>query len=233
MSPAVTLSIIVPCLNEAEHIGVLVDQLSTVRERGAEVIVVDGGSDDATVALARTRCDVMLVAKRGRAKQMNAGAARAQGEVLWFLHADSVVPDRADDLILDALHAKRRFWGRFDVRIAGSHSLLKVISAAMNLRSRLSGICTGDQGLFVKRHVFEALGGFPDIPLMEDVALAKRLKQLARPVCLRQRIVTSGRRWEKHGVARTTVLMWRLRFAYWRGANPAELALQYAPHTQR
>jgi len=222
------LSIIIPCLNEASRIAEMLGRLAPLRARGAEVIVVDGGSRDDTVALARAGADLVICAARGRAAQMNAGAARARGEILIFVHADSALPPQADGLIIDALTRSRRSWGRFDVSIDGRHPLLRVVEWLMNLRSRLTGIATGDQGLFVTRTLFEAAGGFPLIALMEDIALSKRLKRFSRPACLRHRIVTSARRWEKHGVARTILLMWWLRLAFWLGADPDKLALRYA-----
>jgi rSAM/selenodomain-associated transferase 2 len=223
------LSIIIPCLDEAAEIAATLEALSPMRRRGVEVIVVDGGSSDDTIALAASRADLVLLAPRGRARQMNAGAVRARGEVLLFLHADSSLPERAEDLILEAL-AARGSWGRFDVAIRGEGPLFKLIACFMNLRSRCTGIATGDQALFVTRQLFEQVGGFPDLPLMEDVALTTKLKRRCRPRCLRQRVSTSGRRWQRHGVVRTIVLMWQLRLAYWLGADPHKLASLYVPH---
>jgi rSAM/selenodomain-associated transferase 2 len=222
-----SLSIIIPTFNEAEDIADTLQALAQLRARGAEVIVVDGGSTDDTAARARPGADLVLSAPRGRALQLNAGAARAGGTILLFLHADSVLPPQADTLIVDGLNRTRRNWGRFDVRIAGSHPLLRVVERAMNLRSRWTGIATGDQGVFVTRSLYTAAGGYPEIPLMEDVALAKRLKRFGAPLCLKHRITTSARRWEKHGVLRTILLMWRLRLAYWLGADPKQLAMRY------
>ena len=219
------ISIIVPALDEAQGIEACLAPLQALRARGAEVIVVDGGSRDATRSRAAPLADLVLEAGRGRARQMNAGAARARGDVLLFLHADTLLPEGADRAI-DAAIA-RAPWGRFDVAITGSDPLLAIVAAAMNLRSRLSGIATGDQAMFARREAFLCAGGFPDIPLMEDVALSRRLKRLARPACLRQRVVTSGRRWERRGTLRTIVLMWRLRAAYALGADPRRLARTY------
>ena len=221
------LSIIIPCLDEAEGIAATLVALAPLRARGAEVIVVDGGSRDDTVARATLLADLVIAAPRGRARQMNAGAMRARGEILLFLHADSLPPDAADLLIVDGLKRSRRGWGRFDVAIAGRHPLLRVVERLMNLRSRLTGIATGDHAIFVTRSLFTAAGDYPDIALMEDVALSKRLKRFGPPLCLNHRITTSGRRWEKHGVLRTIILMWRLRLAYWLGADPAKLAVRY------
>jgi rSAM/selenodomain-associated transferase 2 len=221
-----TLSIIMPVLNEAEHIIAALEALAPLRRRGVEVIVVDGGSSDATVQHAQALADRVISAPRGRAVQMNAGAAAADGEVLLFLHADTTLPQNADRLVLDALSKWRQVWGRFDVRING-RAFLTIVATMMNLRSRLTGIATGDQAMFVRRDVFAAVGGFPEIALMEDIALSRRLKQRGRPLRLSQRVITSGRRWQQHGVARTILLMWRLRLAYFFGAEPAALARQY------
>jgi rSAM/selenodomain-associated transferase 2 len=158
---------------------------------------------------------------------MNAGAARASGQVLLFLHADTCLPPAADQLIVDGLQRNGRGWGRFDIAIAGRHRMLGVVAAMMNLRSRLTGIATGDQAIFVSRDAFAACGGYPDIPLMEDIALSRRLRRASRPLCLGQRVTTSGRRWEQGGIHRTILLMWRLRLAYFLGADPAALARRY------
>jgi len=219
------LSIIVPVLDEEAGIAATLQALSVLRARGAEVIVADGASHDRTVALARPLCDRLIVAARGRASQMNAGASAARGEILLFLHADTRLPEDADRLVMDGLEGSGRTWGRFDVSIEGHHPLFPVIAAMMNLRSRLTGIATGDQAMFMNSEASAA--GFPDIPLMEDIAMSKRLKRLGRPLCIATPVVTSGRRWKKHGVARTILLMWRLRFAYLMGADPARLARSY------
>lgn len=219
------LSIVVPVLNEAEGIEAHLALLAPLRARGAEVIVVDGGSTDATPELAAALADRVLDAPLGRAAQMNAGARAAQGEAILFLHADTSLPEDADRLIGRAL--ERAHWGRFDVRIEGRHRLLAVVGAAMNLRSRLTGIATGDQAIFMRRPAFDATGGFPPIPLMEDVALSARLKRIGKPACVAERVVTSGRRWESRGVLRTIMLMWRLRLAYFLGADPVKLARSY------
>ena len=221
------LSIIIPCLNEASGIVATLERLQPLRERGVEVIVVDGGSSDDSVALAAALADRVLVAPRGRASQMNAGAAVACGSVLLFLHADCTLPADGDRLIVDGLQTGGQRWGRFDVSLAGAHPLLGVIAFMMNWRSRLTGIATGDQGIFVARGLFVDAGGFPAIPLMEDIALSGILKSQGAPLCLRARIAASGRRWDEHGALRTMLLMWRLRLAYFFGADPANLALRY------
>lgn len=221
------LSIIIPALDEADGIVAALQPLQALRQRGHEVILVDGGSRDATVALATPWVDQVVRSNRGRALQMNAGADASRGQALVFLHADTQLPPDAGNLILKAL--AQHPWGRFDVRLSGRRSGLRVIEALMNWRSRLSGIATGDQAVFVRREAFLAVGGFPAIPLMEDIALSRALKRLGRPQCLRDRVITSSRRWEQRGLLRTILLMWQLRLAYWLGADPARLARRYYP----
>jgi len=220
------LSLILPVLDEAATLPAQLARLQDLRRRGAEVLVVDGGSADATPLLARPLVDRLIAAPRGRAAQMNAGAGAARGQVLLFLHADTTLPPAADALI-DAAIAAGAAWGRFDVRIDARHPLLRLVERMMNWRSRLSGIATGDQAIFVRHDIFTRLGGFPELPLMEDIAFSKLLKRIARPACLRAQVLTSGRRWEKHGVLRTIVLMWRLRASYFLGADPQRLAIRY------
>ena len=218
------LSIILPVLNEAAR---LPGQLAALSPLDAEVIVADGGSQDGSPEIAREAGITVVQSEAGRARQMNAGSAVAHGDVLLFLHADTCLPASAVQRIHAALADHRRAWGRFDVRIEGRPRMLRVIAAMMNLRSRLSGIATGDQAMFVRRDAFEAVRGFPDQPLMEDIELSRRLRRISRPACLRARVITSGRRWEKRGVWRTVILMWRLRWAYWRGVATDELARRY------
>jgi rSAM/selenodomain-associated transferase 2 len=223
------LSVVMPVLNEAPGVAEALGALAPLRRRGVEVVVADGGSSDATVALAGPLADIVIAAPRGRGAQMNAGAAASGGEVLLFLHADTRLPQGADALIRDGFArpgcTSGQFWGRFDIRIAGGHPLFPTIAAAMNLRSRITGIATGDQALFMSRAAFGP--GFPDIALMEDIAMTKRLKHIGPPLCIAAPVVTSGRRWEKHGVMRTILLMWGLRLAYLLGANPTRLARSY------
>ena len=262
----VSLRIVMPVLDEGNTLAQRLHDLQPLRQRGAELVLVDGGSTDSTWALARALADQVLLAPRGRAAQMNAGAIcrtnlkRAESEgkaaqnggadigeasVLLFLHADTQLPKNADQLIDQAVrqghhqgqqnqhqqqqqqHNQPYQWGRFDIRIDGRHPLLRVVERLMNLRSRLTGIATGDQAMFVRRDVFERLGGFADLPLMEDIELSKRLKKLGPPACAKMPVTTSARRWKEHGVWRTIVLMWRLRMAYFFGVNPDILALRY------
>lgn len=221
------LSIIVPVLNEAGTLPALLQGLLPLREQGCELIIVDGGSDDGSAELARCAGVTLLAAPRGRARQMNDGAACASGDVLLFLHADTQLPPQAVPLVTQALASAQRHWGRFDVHITGRARMLRVVAGMMNARSRLSGIATGDQAMFVRRDTFEAVGGFPDQALMEDIELSRRLRAVSRPACLRARVSTSGRRWETRGVWRTILLMWRLRWDYWRGVSAAQLAQVY------
>ena len=216
------LSIVIPVLDEAQRIAASLRALAPLRGRGHEVIVVDGGSRDGTAALARALSDAVIDAPRGRALQMNAGARAAKGDALLFLHADTALPPGADERIREAL--RTHLWGRFDVAIEGSHPLLGLVAWSMNRRSRLSGIATGDQAIFVRREAFE---GFPEIALMEDVAFSRAMKRRGTPACLAERATTSGRRWESRGVVRTIVLMWRLRLLYAFGASPDRLARLY------
>ena len=276
------LSVVLPVLNEANGIAACLQALAPLARRGAQIIVADGGSTDGTTDRAQASGAQLVSAPRGRALQMNAGALRASGDVLLFLHADTLLPPDADRLICQALGACRAWgvesenrpqrgqflpdmqthspamgqkdgekwtaavdlqptipksdrllatgpqvWGRFDVRIDGHHWLLRVIALLMNLRSRWTGIATGDQAMFMTRAAFDAVGGFPVQLLMEDIEMSRRLLRLSRPACLRAQVLTSGRRWESGGVWRTMLLMWRLRFAYWRGVAPERLVSLY------
>lgn len=223
---APALSIVMPVLNEAGHLAATLAALAPLQQRGVEVIVVDGGSEDDTVDEARRHATTVCVSPRGRARQMNAGAALARGDVLLFLHADTRLPPDADRLVVQAI-ARDAVWGRFDVTIQGRSPLLRMVATLMNIRSRWTGIATGDQAIFARREVFQRLGGFADQPLMEDIELSRRLCRLARPACLRAKVTTSGRRWDTRGVWSTIFLMWRLRWRYWRGEPAERLAEQY------
>lgn len=220
------VSCIVPVLNEAPIVAVRLAALQWLRAAGHELILVDGGSADGTAEIAAPWVDRLLSSAPGRAVQMNTGAEAARGDLLWFLHLDAEPSPGAADALLSAV-ARGHIWGRFDVRLSGAEPMLRVVERMMNLRSRWTGIATGDQGIFVVREVFERAGGYPVIALMEDIALSKRLKRVGRPACLRQRIVASSRRWEQAGTWQTIALMWRLRLGYWFGIDPATLARRY------
>ena len=221
------ISLIIPTLNEAENIESMLKGLAPLRQLGHEVIVVDGGSEDKTVELARHKADKVIQTTAGRALQMNAGASQAKGEILWFIHADTQVPVHAAQQILKVFQNQNNYWGRFDVQLSGKQFIFRIVEKLMNLRSCITGIATGDQGIFVRRNCFVAIGGFRPIPLMEDIEISRRLKEWSRPCCIRDKIVTSSRRWEKNGIFPTILLMWRLRLAYALGVNPKKLAQSY------
>ncbi len=221
------ISIIIPVLNEADVLAGNLQKLQSVREQGHEIVMVDGGSTDESKTLAEPYVDHLMTSRNGRARQMNTGAEVANAEVLLFLHVDTVLPEDGIDAIINAIKPGEESWGRFDVRLSGNKRFFRLIETMMNWRSRVSGIATGDQGIFISRSLFERSHGFSDIPLMEDVELCRRLKKIKAPICLSQQVITSSRRWELGGVCRTIFLMWRLRLAYWLGADPTVLARQY------
>ena len=223
------LSIVIPMLNEQAIVAACLARLQVFRNRGVELILVDGGSNDGSFILALPLADQVIAASRGRASQMNAGAAVATGEILLFLHLDSSLPADADVLLAEAARDTRTGWGHFDVEIVGRHPLLGMIAWCMNRRSRWTGITTGDQAIFVRRTWFEAVGGYPPIALMEDIALCKSLRRRGRPAAMRARVRTSGRRWERNGILRTILLMWWLRLRFFLGGNPDRLAAMYEP----
>jgi rSAM/selenodomain-associated transferase 2 len=222
----VKLTIILPVLNEADVIEAALAALQKYRHRGVEVIVSDGGSADNTIELARPLADKVIDSPCGRAVQMNAGAVAARGDALLFLHADTQLPANADRLVLDGLAQSNRVWGRFDVQFDGGGAL-RLVALSMNMRSRLTGIATGDQAMFVTRDAFEKAGRFPPIALMEDIALSTKLKRLGSPLCLTPRVTTSGQRWRNNGTLRTVLLMWGLRLRFFLGADPDSLARAY------
>jgi len=222
-----SISIIIPTLNEEIAIESLLQQLQPYRQQGHEVVVVDGGSKDKTIAMAESLADKVIQSEAGRTTQMNAGAEKGSGDVFWFLHADSIIYENAINNIQFYLNEKNKDWGRFNVKLSGSHFMFRIIERMMNLRSCISGIATGDQGIFVKRTIFEQVGGYPAQPLMEDIELSKKLKKISPSVCVKNVIITSSRRWEQKGILRTVLLMWRLRFLYWLGVSADKLAGQY------
>ena len=238
----ITLSIVIPLLNEADNLPKLMGHLAHLNPAPYQVILVDGGSTDNSVAIAKELIESLIDSSpsvisgqvidwqiiesaAGRALQMNAGAELAMGDVLLCLHADTQLPNHA---IADITSAVRQAaWGRFDVRLDSSAWMLKVVSQMINWRSRLSGIATGDQAIFIKKPLFKQLGGYPQQPLMEDIELCKRLKAIGKPACLRSKVITSARRWQQYGTWRTIGLMWHLRFDYWRGVSADNIKQRY------
>jgi rSAM/selenodomain-associated transferase 2 len=223
------LSVVIPCLNEGEQLVVLLRGLQYLRDQGHEVILVDGGSDPPLPAAHETYVDKLLVTPPGRAIQMNRGRASSTGVLLWFLHADSEVEAGIEQGMFKVTGSEL-LWGRFDVSLSGNHPLLRVVEWMMNWRSRITGIATGDQGLFMHKSLFDKVGGFPEQALMEDIEISRRLKRIVTPCCLRERLITSSRRWESAGIVATILLMWGLRLAYWLGVSPERLAGYYRNH---
>lgn len=221
------ISIIIPTLNEAQGIEQCLLALQPFRQQHCEIIVADGGSSDTTVAISQSLADILISAPKGRARQMNAGANQAHNDILLFLHADTLLPDTALNQLCTGIN-EGFDWGRFDIHLTGKHPMLKVIALMMNWRSRLTGIATGDQALFVRKQIFEKIGHYPDINLMEDIALSKQLKQLGKPFCIGAKVISSGRRWEYFGVYRTILLMWWLRAGFFFNISPDLLAHLYS-----
>ena len=220
------ISIIIPVLDEERNLSCLSEQLHTIRQQGHEIIIVDGGSRDNTLSVAYQITDTVIVSRAGRALQMNNGAAIACGDVLLFLHADTFLPDDAMN-VLSALSQKKDVWGRFDVRLSGQRFVFRLIESLMNLRSCLTSIATGDQAMFIEKSLFQRIGGFPEIALMEDIEISWRLKKIVKPLCLKQKVTTSSRRWENNGVLATVLLMWKLRLYYFFGVSPEKLKQLY------
>ncbi|MGH8550861.1 MAG: TIGR04283 family arsenosugar biosynthesis glycosyltransferase [Methylococcales bacterium] len=220
------LSIIIPALNEAAVIAATLSELQVFKNDEVEIIVVDGGSSDRTAEIAGRYAGRVLIEPGGRAIQMNHGAKQARGSYLLFLHADTRMPPNTLEILNPCFH-QECVWGRFDIRLSGANPLFRLVEFCMNLRSRLTGIATGDQSIFVKRSIFGDLGGYPEIPIMEDIALSKALKKIAAPVCLKQPVTTSSRRWEQRGMVRSILLMWILRLLYFLDADPHLLERWY------
>jgi len=220
------ISIIIPTINEDEVIENTLRPLQPLRNLGAEVILVDGGSSDQTQHIAAPLVDIWIDSPaKGRALQMNLGAAQANRDILWFLHADTVIPEHAERYIINTL--KNRRWGRFDLKLSGDNFLLRIVEWMINHRSCWSGVATGDQGIFLTQKLFNKLDGLPEIALMEDIALSRKLKKVAAPGCIKHPLITSSRRWEKNGIVQTILLMWWLRFSYWLGVDPEKLVKLY------
>ncbi len=229
------LSIIIPCLNEAETIETTLMALQSLRQRGHEIILSDGGSSDKTVTLAQTLVDHCICSQSGRAMQMNAGANIASGDILCFLHADTLAPATLDKIIVSDFHTSNQlnqhYWGFFNIKLNSRRWSFRVIEWCINKRSCLSKVATGDQAIFMSARLFHTLSGYAEIPLMEDIELTKRLKKISPPNCIKKpQLITSSRRWEKHGIINTVLLMWKLRFAYFTGTPPGTLAQAYTNH---
>ena len=225
------LSIIIPCLSEEKNIRETLLPLQNLRQRGHEIILADGGSTDNTTNISANLYDQLITCKKGRAHQMNSGAKLSSNEILCFLHADTIAPKNLDRLIIETLHKTHKMWGRFNIKLSGKHWLFRIIETSINLRSCISGIASGDQGIFVYRDVFDQLNGFASIPLMEDIELSKRLKEKSRPACITNTpLITSSRRWEKHGILKTVYLMWRLRLKFFMGVPANQLENLYRYH---
>lgn len=221
------LSIIIPVLNENNYLLATLKSLADLKKNKHEIIIVDGGSQDNIFEISKSYTDAIFISEKGRAHQMNTGAKQASGDVLWFLHADSLIPNHADEFIINALQTTRSVWGRFNIQLSGIHWVFRIIEKLINSRSLLTGIATGDQGIFVLRTEFEKINGYANISLMEDIHLSKRLKKISRPACLKENIITSSRRWESNGIIKTVILMWCLRFAYFIGTPTNKLAKLY------
>ncbi len=222
----IKISIIVPVLNEQINLPEALSNLQPFRRQGHEVVVVDGGSSDNSLMLAQEAADIVIVSKAGRALQMNSGAAVATGDLFLFLHCDTRLPDNALELVAGN-YQKENYWGRFDVRLSGNKFVFRLIERLMNLRSRLTSIATGDQAIFIERKLFNRIDGFPEIALMEDITISGSLRKLSSPVCLKQKVITSSRRWENNGVVATILLMWKLRLFYFFGVSPDKLSREY------
>jgi rSAM/selenodomain-associated transferase 2 len=220
------ISVVIPVLNEEKTIAANLAALMALTPY--EVIVIDGGSADRTREISEQLGAVVITGAPGRARQMNRGAQHATGDILLFLHADTRLPPGAFPDIIAALADPRYLGGRFDVELDGDHWLLKIVGAMINQRSRITKVGTGDQAIFVRREVFARMGGFPDIPLMEDIAFCRALKRLGGIACLRSKVVTSARRWESEGVWRTIIKMWTLKLLYLAGVSPVTLKRFYA-----
>ncbi len=227
------LSIVIPCLNEADNILNTLNALQPARKRGCEIILSDGGSTDNTLSIAKKNVDKIIHSKAGRAIQMNNGAEKSNGDIICFLHADTITPDNVDKIILSALDRSNKQWGFFKIKLNHKHFIFRIIEWFINTRSSLSKVATGDQGIFITKTTFNKLSGFANIALMEDIELTKRLKKISSPIVIKQVLLTSSRRWEKHGIVNTVFLMWQLRLRYFFGASPLSLAKKYQMHNAK
>jgi len=221
------LSIVVPTLNESKQIEHCLNGLQLLRQQGHEIIVVDGGSNDNTVSLALPLCDRVIQSKKSRAIQMNSGAAEATGHCILFLHADTTLPSDVVNFFLQVQNIEKK-WGRFDIRLSGRDGLFRIIETCMNIRSRITGIATGDQAVFVGKELFNEINGFPEIALMEDIAISRLLLKRSKPICFRERVISSSRRWEENGIIKTILKMWAIRFLYFFHVDANRLAKIYS-----
>lgn len=222
----VPATIIIPILNEEDEIVACLEDLQKFRAHGFEVIVIDGHSNDRTRQLSQGKCEYISTSQASRARQMNTGALHARGNIIIFLHVDTRLPENLVQLISE-LPKNTPVWGRFDIILTGKHWMFRVIAAMINLRSRLTGICTGDQAIFMSKPLFYEVSGFPLIALMEDIAMSKKLKPICPPICFKHKVISSSRRWEKHGIIKTIMKMWYLRAVYFMGVHPDTIARQY------
>ncbi len=221
------LSIIIPVLNESTQIESCLHELQLLRQHGHEVIVVDGGSHDNTISLATPLCDRVIQSKKSRAIQMNSGAAVATGHCFLFLHADTSLPSGTSDLFMKIKNIENR-WGRFDIKLSGDHFLFRIIEQCMNIRSRLTSIATGDQVIFVGKELFTEINGFPIVALMEDIAVSRLLLKRSKPICFKEKVLSSSRRWEQNGIIKTILKMWVLRVLYFFNFDTNRLAKLYS-----
>ena len=226
------ISIIIPVYNEAESIEGFLQGLQVFRQYGHEIVLIDGKSEDDTASLARPYVDRMISSHRGRAQQLHLGAKMATGQVFLFLHADTQLPELADELILRSL-GSGFYWGRFNIRLSGSSFLFRIIEKMMNWRSCMTGIATGDQALYMTKMIYQDVGGFPQIGLMEDIELCTQLSKWTKPDCLKQAVVSSSRRWENNGIVRTVFFMWKLRLQYYFGVSADKLQSKYYPEQHK
>ena len=221
------LSIIIPSFNEEDNILNTLNAVQVLRKAGHEMILVDGGSTDRTLDLAQGLVDTIIKSEKGRAKQMNAGAKEAQGDILIFLHADTVLPKNIENVIIESLSYSKCVWGRFNVQLSGKSLAFRIIETLMNKRSCLTSIATGDQAIFIQKNMFYEINGFPEIPLMEDIEISKKLKHYSKAICIKERVITSSRRWEENGILRTVLLMWSIRLAWFFGISAEQLKKRY------
>jgi len=233
----VKVSIIIPVLNEERNLPRMREHLYAIQQQGHEVIIIDGGSRDHTLMLAYEITNTVIVSKPGRALQMNSGAAVASGELLLFLHADTFLPENAMQILSESFpkdrslgdqSQKKNYWGRFNVRLSSDRLVFRLIETLMNWRSCVTSIATGDQAIFIDKNLFERVACFSEIALMEDIEMSRRLKKIAKPVCIKSQVITSSRRWEEHGVVKTVLLMWKLRLYYFFGVSPEKLQQLYS-----